>query len=128
MDAHYLDKAFGKWQDQKISEGHQQWNTCDKATYHHTDPCKEAKCPDPLGLPLDYMRSHGVFEPKKTSKYDLCWFYQVGLLADLPDFPMPCAPATHDQLTSFLKKPEDWRGANLIMAHLQDSQSQSSVS
>ena len=75
MDAHNLDKDFSKWWDQKISEGCQQWDTCDKVTYDYADPCKEAKCPDPLSPPLDYMRIRGVFEPKKTSKYDLCHFY-----------------------------------------------------
>ena len=83
MDTHCLDKDFGKWQDQKISEGCQQWDMCDKTTCDHTDPCKEAECPDPLGPPLDYMRSCGIFEPKKTSEHDLCWFYQVGLSGDL---------------------------------------------
>ena len=58
-------------------------------TYDHADPCKEAKCPDQLGPPLDYMTSCGVFKPKKASEYDLCHFYQVGSLGTYQSFPNP---------------------------------------
>ena len=75
--------------------------TCD-----HADPCKEAKSPNQLGPPLDYMMSCGVFNPKKTSKYDLCCFYQVGLSGDLPKFPSPHASATHEQVSSLLLNTE----------------------
>ena len=57
QDAHLLDTNYGKWWDQKISEGHLQWDEHDKKTYDHADPCKEAKCPNLLGPPLDYMTS-----------------------------------------------------------------------
>ena len=56
--------------------------TCD-----HAEPGKEAKCPDSLGTPLGYMESRGVFMLHKTSEYDLCCFYQVGLSGDFPKFP-----------------------------------------
>ena len=59
-----LDKDFSKWWDKRISKGLQQWDEHDKMTCDHTDPCKEAKCAKLLGSPLDYMMSHGVFEPK----------------------------------------------------------------
>ena len=78
-DACLLDTNFSKWWDQKISECHLQWDKHDKKTYDHTDPCKEVKCPNLLGPPLDYMTSHRVFKSKKTSEYDLCHFYQEGL-------------------------------------------------
>ena len=107
-NAHLLDTNFGRWWDQKISEGHLQWDEHDKKTYDHADPCKEAKCPDQLGPPLDYMTSHGIFKPKKTNEYDLCHFYQVGLSGDLPEFPSPHTPATHKQVSSFLLKARAW--------------------
>ena len=86
----------------------------------HADPCKEAKSPNQLGPPLDYMMSCGVFKPKKTSEYDLCHFYQVGLSGDLPEFPLPCAPAMHEQVSSLLLKARALGWPNLIMAHSQD--------
>ena len=70
-----------------ISKGHNEWHMHDTMTFDHTDPCKEAKFPDPRGLSLEYMKHCRVFDPKKTNKYDLCQFYQVGLSRDLPDFP-----------------------------------------
>ena len=90
--------------------------TCD-----HADPCKEVKSPNPLGLPLDYMVSHGVFEPKKTSEYDLCHFYHVGLSGDLPEFPSPHEPTTCEQTSSLLLKTRELGWLNLIMAHSQDA-------
>ena len=115
-----LDTNFSKWQNQKISEGHLQWDECDKKTYDHADPCKEAKCSHLLGLPLDYMTSHSVFKPKKTSEYDLCCFYQVGLSGDLPQFPLSHLPATCKQVSSFLLKARALGQPNLIIAHSQD--------
>ena len=66
-------------------------------TYDHVEPDNEVKYTDPLGAPLDYMESHNVFKPIKTSEYDLCCFYQVG-------FPRPHEPMTNDHMHSFLKK------------------------
>ena len=120
-DANLLDKDLSKWQDQKISEGHQQWDMHDKITYDHTDPCKEAKCPDPIGPPLDYMMSCRVFKPKKTSEYALCRFYQVGCSRDLPEFPLPHAPATHEQVSSLLLTARVLGWPNLIVVHSQDA-------
>ena len=81
--------------------------------------CKEAKFPDPIGLPLEYMKHHGVFDSKKTSEYDLCHFYQVGLFGDLPDFPLSHKPATHEWVSKFLLKARALGQPNLIVAHLQ---------
>ena len=80
----------------------------------HANPCKEAKSPNLLGLPLDYMVSHGVCEPKKTS------FYQVGLSGDLPEFPLPHKSATHEQVSSLPLKARALGWPNLVMAHSQD--------
>ena len=120
-DACLLDKDFGKWWDQKINEDLRQWDEHDKMTCDHTDPCKEVKSPNQLGPPLDYMMRCGVSKPKKTSEYDLCRFYQVGLSGDLPEFPSPCTPATHEQMSSLLLKARALGWPNLIMAHSQDT-------
>ena len=64
-DAHLLDEKSGKWWDQMINKGHNEWNTCDTMTCHHMDPCKEAKFPDPIGLSLEYMKHCGVFNQGK---------------------------------------------------------------
>ena len=58
MTPHLLDKDFGDWHDKRISEDLHERDKCDKMTCDHADPCKEAKCPDPLGLPLEYMVSN----------------------------------------------------------------------
>ena len=120
-DAHLLDEKFGKWQDHMICKGHNEWNTHDTMTCDHMDPCKEAKFPDPISLPLEYMKHYRVFNPKKTNEYDLCCFYQVGLSRDLPDFPSPCEPATHEQVSKFLLKDRALGWPNLIMEHPSDS-------
>ena len=90
--------------------------TCD-----HVNPCKEAKSSNLLGPPLDYMASRGIFEPKKTSEYDLCRFYQVGLSGDLPEFPSPQEPTTHEQVSSLLLKSRVLGQPNLIVVHSQDA-------
>ena len=92
----------------------------DKMTCDHVDPCKEVKSPNQLGPPLDCMMSHGVFKPKKTSKYDLCCFYQVGLSGHLPEFPSPCSPAICEQVSSLLLKARALGWPNLIVVHSQD--------
>ena len=66
------------------------------------------------------MSKHRVFKPKKTSEYDLCHFYQVGLSGDLPEFPSPHAPATRKQMSSFLLKARVMGWPNLIVTHSQD--------
>ena len=90
--------------------------TCD-----HMEPSKEAKYPDPLGLPLDYMNSHRVFKIDKMSKYDLCHFYQVGLSQDFPKFPAPHKPATNDHLCYFLENARECPQPNLLVVHLWDA-------
>ena len=94
--AHLLDEKFGKWRDQMIGKGHNEGNRHDTMTCDHADSCKEAKFPDPIGLPLEYMKHYRVFNAKKTSDYDLCHFYEVGLSGDLPDFPSPREPAARE--------------------------------
>ena len=104
-----------------ISKDHNEWNTCDTMTCDHVDPCKEAKFPDPISLPLEYMKHCRVFDAKKTNEYDFCCFYQVGLSRDLLDFPLPHKPATHEWVSNFLLKARSLGWPNLIMAHPRDS-------
>ena len=104
-----------------ISEGHSAWKECDTMTCDHGDPCKELKYSDPAGPPLDYMKHHGVFKAKKTNEYDLCHFYQVELSGDLPKFPFPCKPATHEMLKDFPLKAQALGCPNLVVAFAQDS-------
>ena len=120
-DAHLLDEKFGKWWDQMINKGHNAWSTCDTMACDHADPCKEAKFPDPIGPPLEYMKHCRVFDAKKTNEYYLCHFYQVGLSGDLPNFLSPREPATCGWVSKFLLKARTLAWPNLIMAHLQDS-------
>ena len=61
-----MDVDLSVWRDKKISEGLKQWDEWDKMTYNHAEPGKEAKYPDPLGAPLDYIESHDVFKPINT--------------------------------------------------------------
>ena len=88
-DACLLDKGFSKWQDQKISEGLQQWDERNKMTCDHMDSCKEAKSPNPLGLPLDYMMSHGVFKPKKQASMTCATSSKWGSLETYQSSPHP---------------------------------------
>ena len=63
--AHHMDADFGVLWDKKISQGLKQWGKREYMTYDHAEPGKEARCPDPLGVPLDYMESHRVFKSLK---------------------------------------------------------------
>ena len=120
-DAWLLDRNFSEWHGRMIGEGHAEWNKHDTMICDHTDPCKEAKFPDPTGPPLDYMKHHGVFKSKKTNEYDLCHFYEVGLLGDLLSFPSPHKPATHELLSKFLLKARVLGHSNLVVVFAQDS-------
>ena len=102
-DAQLLDKNFGTWHAHMIGEGYTGWEKCDKMTCDHRDPCKELRYLDPTSPPLDYMKHHGVFKAKK-SEYDLCHFYHIESSGDLPTFPSPHEPATHEMLEDFLLK------------------------
>ena len=50
------------------------------------------------------------------NEYDLCHFYKVELLGDLPSFPSPCEPATHKMLSKFLLKVRMLGHPNLVVA------------
>ena len=116
-----MDADFCTWRDKKISKGLKQWDEGDKMICDHADPCKEVKHPNPLGAPLDYMESHNIFKPIKTSEYNLCCFYQVGLTGDFPEFPKPHEPTTSNHVCSLLKKAWALSWPNLLVAHSQDA-------
>ena len=116
----HTDVDFGVWQDKQISQGLKQWDVRDKMTYDHMELCKEAKCPDPLGMLLDYMESHRVFKSDKTSEYDLCHFYQVGFSGDFLKFHTAHEPATNDHLCCFLENAREYFWPNLLVAHSWD--------
>ena len=124
----HTDADFGTWHDKKISQGLKQWDERDKMTCDHMEPGKEAKCPDPLGTPLDYMESCRVFKSLKMSEYDLCCFYKVGLSGDFPEFPTPHEPATNNHMHSFLEKAHVCSRPNLLVVQSQDAVSGLSVS
>ena len=115
-----MDTDFSVWRDKKISKGLKQWDEQDKMICDCMDPCKEAKYPDPLGTPMYYMESCDVFKPIKTSEYDLCHFYQVGLTGDFPEFPEPCKPMTSNHMCGLLTKAQMLSWPNLLAAHSQD--------
>ena len=119
-DTHLLDKNFGMWCDRMISEGRADWKKHDTMTCNHGDPCKELRYPDPTGPPLDYMKHHRVFKVKKTNEYNLCHFYCIDLFGDLPTFPSPCKPATHEMLEDFLLKARALGHPNLVVAFAWD--------
>ena len=93
----------------------------DKMTCDHVEPSKEAKCPNPLGVPQDYVESHGVFKIDKMSEYNLCHFYQVGLSGDFPKFLTPCEPATNNHLHHFMENAKECSQPNLLVAHSWDA-------
>ena len=116
-----MDADFSAWREKKISQSLKQIDEWDKMTCDHVEPGKEVKCPDPLGAPLEYMKSHGVFESIKMSEYNLCCFYRVVLSGDFPEFPTPHMPTTNDHMCGFLEKAQEFFWLNLIVAHLQDA-------
>ena len=98
-----------------------QWDKRDKMTCDHVEPGKGVRCPNLLGMPLDYMESHEVFKSLKTSEYDLCHFYKVELSGDFPEFPTHCEPVTNDHMHGFLEKAWEFSQPNLLVAHSQDT-------
>ena len=87
---------------------------------NHVKPSKISNHPDPLGVAIDYMKSHDAFEPIKTSEYGLCHFYEVGLTGEFLKFPEPCKPATSQHICHLLTKAHDLVWPNLVVALSQD--------
>ena len=64
--------------------------------------------PDLVGPPLDYI-------------YDLCWFYNLGMTGDPPEFPAPREPATHGGIRDLLKLARAIGWPYRILVHSADS-------
>ena len=77
--------------------------------------------PDPVGLPLDYMGEHQVFDGIRSDIYDLCRFYILGMTGDPPEFPTSWEPATHGQIRDLLKLAHTISWPYMILVHSADS-------
>ena len=102
--AQLLDTCFDAWHHNKIAKGIVGWATrdtmiCDLPKHGKMQP----NHPDPMGLPLDYMGECQVFDSIQSNIYDLCRFYALGMIGDLPEFPSPQEPVTHGQIKDLLK-------------------------
>ena len=94
-----LDTNFDAWWCKKIAKGITGWATrdtmiCDLPKHGKAQP----NPPDPVGLPLDYMGEHQVFNSIRSDIYDLCRFYILRMTGDPPEFPAPQEPATRGQI------------------------------
>ena len=94
-----MDTNFDTWQRKKIAKGIPGWVArdtmiCDLPKHGKVQP----NHPDPVGMPLEYMRDHQVFEGVQSDIYDLCRFYTLGTMGDPPEFPVPQEPTTCGQV------------------------------
>ena len=126
-DAHLLGEKFGKWQDQMIHKGHNEWNMQDTMTCDHADPCKEAKFPDHIGLPLKYMKHCKVLMPRKPTNMTFAASTKLDSPGTSQIFPHP-EPAPSEWVSKFLLKARSLGWPNLIVAicllqelHIKDS-------
>ena len=120
--AQQLGTNFNAWQRKKIAKGIAGWTTrdtmiCDLPEHRKAQP----NHPDPVGLPLDYMGEHQVFDGIRSDIYDLCQFYILGSTGDPPKFPAPREPTTRGQIRDLLKSAPAISQPYLILAHSADS-------
>ena len=102
--ARQLDTHFDAWHRKKIAKGIMGWATRDTMICNLPKHGKmQPNHPDPVGLPLDYMRECQVFDGIQSDIYNLCRFYTLGMTSDLPEFPMPREQVTHGQIRDLLK-------------------------
>ena len=119
--AQHLDTNFDAWQCKKIAKGIAGWATRDTMICDLPDHGKaQPNHPDPVGLHIDYMGEHQVFDGIQYDIYDLCWFYILGMTGDLPEFPTPREPATHGQIRDLLKSARAIGWPYMILAHSAD--------
>ena len=117
-----MDTNFDAWWHKKIAKGIAGWATrdtmiCDLPKHGKVQP----NHPDPVGLPLDYMDEHQVFDSIRSDIYDLCRFYILGTTGDPPEFPAPQEPATPRQIRDLLKLAHAIGQPYMILAHSADS-------
>ena len=115
QDARLLDKDFGAWCNKKISKGSAAWKICAKMRCDHGGAFKDHQHSDPVSLPLDYMKSSGVFKATKTNVYDLCCFYRISATGEFPAFPAPRDPTSSNMLRELLEAARAAKCANLLM-------------
>ena len=120
--AQQLDTNFDVWWCKKIVKGIAGWAMrdtmiCDLPKHRKAQP----NHPDPVGLPLDYMGEHQVFDGIWSDIYDLCQFYILGTTGDPPEFPAPWEPATRGQIPDLLKSAHAIGQPYMILAHSADS-------
>ena len=99
-----LDTRFEAWHCNKIARGIAGWVArdtmiCDLPEHGKMQPNQ----PNPMGPSLSYMGECQVFDSIWSNIYDLCRFYALGMNGDLPEFPAPREPATHNQVRDLLK-------------------------
>ena len=85
-----LDTNFDVWQCKKIAKGvagqaMRDTMICNLPEHGKAQP----NHPDPVGLPLDYMREHQVFDGIQSDIYNLCRLFILGMTGDPPEFPTP---------------------------------------
>ena len=120
--ARFLDMNFDAWQCKEITKGIPGWVTRDTMICDLPEHGKvQLNHPDPVGLPLEYMHDHQVFDSIRSDIYDLCQFYVLGTMGDPPKFPAPQEPATHGQIRDLLKSAHAIGQSYLILAHSADS-------
>ena len=120
--ARCLDTNFDAWWHKKIAKGVPGWATrdtmiCDLPEHGKVQP----NHPDLVGLPLEYMRDHQVFDCIRSDIYDLCQFYILGITGDPPKFPTPQEPTTHGQVRDLLKLAHTISQPYLILVHSANS-------
>ena len=116
-----LDKDFGAWHDQKISEGCEGLKKHTEMCCDHGEAHKELPHQDPVGPPLDYMKACRVFKARKTNAYNLCCFYHINASREFPTFPTLCEPASCDMLKQLLETVRAAKRTHLLMAFAGDS-------
>ena len=83
-----LDTCFDAWNCNKIATSIAGWVTRDAMICYLPKHGKmQPNHPNPMGLPLDYMRECRVFDSIQLDLYDLCHFYTLGTTGDPPEFP-----------------------------------------
>ena len=102
--AQQLDTNFDAWWRKKIAKAIAGWATRDTMICALPEHGKvQPNHSDPVGLPLDHMGEHQVFDGMWSDIYDLCQFYILGTTGDPPEFPAPQEPATRGQIRDLLK-------------------------
>ena len=120
--AQQLDTNFDAWWHKKIAKGIAGWATRDTMICNLPKHGKvQPNHPDPVGLPLDYMGECQVFNSIRSDIYDLCRFYNLGMIGDPPEFPAPQEPTTCRQIRDLLKLACAIGWPYMILAHSADS-------